>query len=188
MKYFYGDIIKEKLGTDCIICITTNGFIKKNGCAVMGRGIARQIFKFMRPQLNLMYEMGKLLKEVGNIVFPLCDYKGTNILTFPVKPKHAACLESNSSEIVPHLRHKFKSGDFVPGWACAADLDIIKKSAEELKEYLIQHNYKHPVYLPKPGCGAGDRSYSDVKKIIEPILGDLPNLYICDFEKGENDD
>ena len=43
MNYFYGDVIKDKLGKEnCVICITTNGYVKKtDGRAVMGRGIAK---------------------------------------------------------------------------------------------------------------------------------------------------
>lgn len=41
MKEVYGDIWEyHKQGY--WIVITTNGFVKKNGCAVMGRGVAKQ--------------------------------------------------------------------------------------------------------------------------------------------------
>jgi len=61
------------------IVITTNGTVKKNGEAVMGRGIALQC-KTKFPEFPLV--LGKELEYIGNevIYFPGCD-----LITFPVK-------------------------------------------------------------------------------------------------------
>lgn len=60
------------------ICITTNGFVKKNGEAVMGRGCAYEC-KLIYPQIPLV--LGNLITEFGNEVFII----GERLLTFPVK-------------------------------------------------------------------------------------------------------
>ena len=63
-----------------VICIPTNGFIKGNGKAVMGRGVARQALERI-PGLD--YLLGLHLKETGNHVIQLQD----SLWTFPVKHK-----------------------------------------------------------------------------------------------------
>lgn len=63
-------------------CITTNGFIKTNGEAVMGRGIAAQA-KTKFPELPRI--LGKHIKEYGNIP-GLLNFTGQfSIWSFPVK-------------------------------------------------------------------------------------------------------
>jgi len=66
-----------------------------------------------------------------------------NIITFPVKHK----------------------------WNEKADLELIKKSAEELVE-IANTLSMAKVYLPRPGCGYGYLAWEIVKKELEPILDD----------------
>jgi hypothetical protein len=61
------------------ICVTTNGFVKKNGEAVMGRGIALQA-KIRFPDLPM--ELGRLIKSEGNRVLYFTKYR---LITLPVK-------------------------------------------------------------------------------------------------------
>lgn len=63
------------------ICITTNGSIRKDGCAVMGRGVALQAAQKL-PELQ--YKLGQFLLEWGNHVFTFPEWR---IVTFPVKHK-----------------------------------------------------------------------------------------------------
>jgi hypothetical protein len=58
--------------------ITTNGVVDRNGCAVMGKGIALQA-KQRYP--NLPQQLGELLLENGNHVY----YLDNNIISFPTK-------------------------------------------------------------------------------------------------------
>jgi hypothetical protein len=58
--------------------ITTNGFVKRNGCAVMGRGCAREAAQ-RYPGID--QTLGSLLREHGNQVLIL----GARIVSFPVK-------------------------------------------------------------------------------------------------------
>lgn len=61
------------------ICITTNGFVKKNGECVMGRGCAKEAAE-RYPELPKL--LGQQIKKLGNqlILFP-----EMRIITFPVK-------------------------------------------------------------------------------------------------------
>lgn len=63
---------------DTVICITTNGFVKKNGEAVMGRGCAREAcVKYP----GLSKRLGAHLLLRGNVPVWLT----TGLVTFPVK-------------------------------------------------------------------------------------------------------
>lgn len=59
--------------------ITTNGFVKKDGNCVMGRGCAKEASD-KYPELS--YELGRQIKAFGNRVFGFPRY---NIITMPVK-------------------------------------------------------------------------------------------------------
>lgn len=61
------------------IVVTTNGTVKNNGACVMGRGIALQAAQKFPA---LPFELGKFLKDYGNILLMFGDKK---LLTFPVK-------------------------------------------------------------------------------------------------------
>ncbi|KKM62642.1 hypothetical protein LCGC14_1519630 [marine sediment metagenome] len=62
----------------CWIAITTNGNVKANGHAVMGRGVALEA---ARRFPTTPYIVGKYLKELGNIPIRL----GDKMYTFPTK-------------------------------------------------------------------------------------------------------
>lgn len=64
------------------ICITTNGFTKKDGRAVMGAGVAKSIRDYFK---NIDMVLGETIKHKGNHVYKLIDYKNTDLLAFPVK-------------------------------------------------------------------------------------------------------
>lgn len=63
----------------CYRVITTNGNIKKNGKAVMGKGIALQAVK-RYPELPI--KLAEHIKNRGNVVKIFNEYK---IITFPTK-------------------------------------------------------------------------------------------------------
>lgn len=66
-------------------CITTNGFVKVNGAAVMGRGCAKQA---MERYPGIEFTLGELLERQGNHVFLLGGNKpGEYLFSFPVKHK-----------------------------------------------------------------------------------------------------
>lgn len=65
-----------------VVCITTNGYVSKNGRAVMGRGCALEA-KQMFPGID--WELGRLIKLNGNHVQPLIVGQVPVIYAFPVK-------------------------------------------------------------------------------------------------------
>lgn len=124
-----------------VICTTTNGEIKKDGKAVMGRGNA----KFVRdtfPGVDTL--LGKCLQKYGNRVVPLgkqqFNGKEFTLLTFPTKN----------------------------AWRDKSDLALIQKSAKEIKQ-LADHYQFQTIYLPIPGCSNGQLNWSDVKEVLTDL-------------------
>lgn len=76
------------------------------------------------------------------------------------------------------MRSRFNPGDWVPGWACVADEVIIKRSAEELVSFAGTYGWSQ-VILPRPGCGAGELSWEQVKPILTQVLDD--RFYVITF-------
>lgn len=167
------------------ICITTNGFVKRNGYAVMGRGCARAAAE-KEPQLAVI--LGHLIKTNGaHKVHRLYEFAhpGSNnnftfdLLAFPVKPAGIYLGPALIKEfpdyperfIVKHMRNKFCAGDTVPGWACKAELSIISHSASQLADLANEYGWD-VVVLPRPGCGAGELKWSQVKPVLEQHLDD----------------
>lgn len=157
----YGDIWKNLKDYDAVV-ITTNGFVKKNGEAVMGRGIALAA-KTKYPRLAT--DLGSMLNKHGNFVFGF-RYKENPfwIITMPVKPE-------------------FGPGG-IPGWKARADIDLIRESAKQIvglpPYYGLFHNINDSdsegkldrIIMPRPGCGNGGLKWETVKPVIEPILDD----------------
>lgn len=69
---------------DCgpVIVITTNGYVRKDGGLVMGRGCALEA---MRRFPAIVYHLGHEIKTHGNHVHYLYKYNGYEIFSFPVK-------------------------------------------------------------------------------------------------------
>ena len=120
--------------------ITTNGVVRRDGACVMGRGCAREA-ALRYPSLPKL--LGARLRQKGNHVHFFSDLElnaREGLFTFPVK------------------HH----------WQEPADLDLIRRSAEEFGRQLLGSG----VYvLPRPGCGNGQRTWEEVR----PLLAELPN-------------
>lgn len=145
------------------LCITTNGFVKANGAAVMGAGIAKQI-RTVIPGIDKI--LGQKIVREGNNVHALLKYNDVWVVSYPVKPITATSDGKN------FVKHKyFPVGATVPGWACKATEALIIKSAHQLVKLANQHGWK-TVLLPRPGCGAGELQWKAIKPILEKILDD----------------
>lgn len=124
-------------------CITTNGALRRNGNAIMGKGIAFQAReKYKARNYNLETVLGKMIRSYGNHVF----YLGNNLFSFPTKHhwrenSDIKLIERSSHEIINLLK----------------DLD-----SSEWKRIL----------LTRPGCGNGGLEWNDVKSVIQNILDD----------------
>ena len=156
MKYAVGNIM-QMIDKVSAIVITTNGFTKSNGEAVMGRGIAEQ-FKNMCPELPRI--LGSKLIQHGNNVHFLKQMGKTRIYSFPVKAEGMK-LERPEQKglIVSHARYKFNVGMYVPGFALKADVAIIERSLKQLAQVHVQDGLSS-VIIPIVGCGAGELSFN----------------------------
>lgn len=139
-----GDLFSQ----DCdALCITTNGQIKKDGCAVMGRGVALHATKIW-DDIDVI--LGLRLTSWGNHCHVLkSDLNPQNIqkrrliISFPVKDK----------------------------WQEMAKLNLIKKSCLELRKIADTLGFQK-ICLPRPGCGNGQRDWSEVKPILQKYFND----------------
>jgi len=165
MKIARGDMWSQINKADAI-CITTNGYVRKDGAAVMGRGCAKQATERF---FGIEYKLGSAITKFGNRGIILTGIGKTNIVSFPVKKEYMIC--SDKKQIVYHMRKKFSLGDKIPGWALIADLALIEKSAHMLVEATTRRGWQS-VSLPQPGCGAGELSWTEVKPILDSILDD----------------
>lgn len=137
-----------------IVCVTTNGFTKKDGSAVMGRGNALAMAQLI-PDLPKL--LGQFIRKYGNRVGFIYQ---RSIIAFPVKP-----VTGNIHNALPHIVKKFKETDTIPGFWCKADPQIIEISMNQLNNLIKKFNLKE-VYLPIPGVNNGQLKFED----IEPIL------------------
>jgi hypothetical protein len=165
---FYPHTYRPTLKQVDAICITSNGFVRRDGACVMGRGVAQQAAELF-PKLPKA--LGTKINTAGNNVHyftfnnALFNYY---VVSFPVKPQKDAFSGSN---VVAHMQHQFKIGGTVPGWACKAQLSIVKRSCKQLVALVDEKGWK-TVVLPHAGCGAGELLWSDVRPEIEKILDD----------------
>lgn len=99
--------MKEDIGNlwtypaDAIV-ITTNGFVKNNGYAVMGRGCAREA---VQKEPHLPYWLGQAISQDGNFPFYFPTLK---MWTMPVKhnwwePADINLIESSAIDLVRQM-------------------------------------------------------------------------------------
>lgn len=157
------------------LCITTNGFVKNNGNAVMGRGCAKMAAARW-PELPA--KLGEHIRTIGNTVGVLKvvehEGRGVSIINFPVKPsqKRFNSIEERNAGCVQHMVGRWGTGDLtIPGWAVKADINLIRESARELAHLTSMMNWQK-VILPRPGCGAGELDWADVLPVLQDILDD----------------
>ena len=166
-----GDLFKFEADA---CCITTNGFVTSNGNAVMGRGCAKTASD-RDPEIKKL--LGSFLRKGGNCTRVIKKYPTRTLVAFPVKPETLNYF-THKHEVVSHAQNKYKLGDVVPGFHAVADLAIIEKSAIQLVSLANALNWKK-VVLPRPGCGAGELNWSQVKPILEEHLDD--RFYVITF-------
>jgi hypothetical protein len=128
------------------VCITTNGNLKSDGTAVMGKGIA----------LEAAHRIPNLPKMLGQRISSYIDMpsKGNRLNPFP--DIHLCCFPTKWN------------------WWEKSDLCLIAVSASELVEYVEEAHIqiKTPIYLPRPGCANGGLDWENVKPVLEHYLDD----------------
>jgi len=157
--------IFDAIGKVDIACITTNGFINKRGECVMGKGCAKQASD---RYPGMAQRLADKIRSGGNIPYQIGASGGTLIYSFPVKPISGIFDGGNS---VSYMRNNYSVGDTVPGWACKADLKLIRNSALHLAEIVNESNVKK-IAIPMPGCGAGELGWDDVSDVVSDIFDD----------------
>jgi len=120
--------------------ITTNGYINKNGLAVMGRGCAKEAVT-MYP--GIQEKLAFYLSIYGNHVFYLSQLGEKGIITFPVK----------------HLWNEKADLEL-----------IRRSADELIRSVIPYFKIKDTIYLARPGVGNGRLNWDDVKPIISNIL------------------
>jgi len=75
-------------------------------------------------------------------------------------------MVTKAGNIVHYLGHAIYSFPVKHNWHEKADLDLIKQSAQQLKQIADANPTLHFI-LPRPGCGNGQRQWEDVKPVIE---------------------
>ena len=75
------DIFELPKGLKEAMTVTTNGMIKKDGTAVMGRGIAKSV----NDRYGVSLKLAEHIKKHGNTPCDLGIYNGYHILSFPTK-------------------------------------------------------------------------------------------------------
>ncbi len=149
MKEFKGNIWEFPAD---VLLIHTNGFVKNNGCAVMGAGIAKQA-KDKYPGLDK--HLGAKLTEFGSKIHRLLRNGDCEIWSFPTKD---FWYNPSSLEIIRASAHNLAS--------------IIHQ--EQMENYIFA--------MTRPGCGNGKLNWEDVKPILEEEFAGLDNIYIVDTE------
>lgn len=156
-------------GVDAI-CITTNGMWLTDGRAAMGGGCAGVCAKRW-PETA--WRLGKCLKNfLTNVPFVI------------------GALDENGEYLEPTLKmikeKKFKTLIFsyptIDDLMTGAKIDLIKKSAQELKALVDRFELKG-VVVPRPGVGIGGLSWGDVKTVIEPYMDDRFTVVSFDHEE-----
>lgn len=163
--HFLNDL-KEDRDTTALV-ITTNGFVKNNGSAMMGCGCAAEA---KRRYPGIEYDLGKSITENGNVTSIISNEPV--IVAFPVKPESLWIDEDKDFlEILPQYRGQFSRREKVSGWMLKASLSLITKSAIQLVSLADENGWKR-IVVPRPGCGAGGLKWEYVCSLISPILDD----------------
>ncbi len=148
-----------------VVCTTTNGFVKKDGSAVMGRGNA---FAMAQAVPELPKLLGNFIKKYGNRVGFIYQ---RSIIAFPVKP-----VSGNYNQLLDHIKKRHKETDInIPGFWCKADPEIIKTSMIQLNN-LVEKFQLTELFLPIPGVNNGQLKIEEVLPILERRH---PSIKIC---------
>ena len=154
MKVVYGDIWEYPAG---YICLTTNGDVRKDGAAVMGRGVALQA-KERFPGIE--FAVGEEIRRCGNVLM---------VLDF---------IDWRSSTREEHNPRLFVIFPVKHHWREPADLGLIHESAMSLAELAEEHPDKTFI-LGRPGCGNGGLTWDEVRPVLEGV-GLPDNVHIID--------
>lgn len=203
MKEVFGNLWEYQADA---LCITTNGYTKNNGEAVMGRGCAKESTELF-PTISLY--LGQKLKRDGNHVAFIAAEALWRMRKECGAGFHAGYIRNNPvCGLPPHAddRHvdrysgnpwfddepsQFDSSRYRPivffpvkhHWREQADIELIKRSCGELMELTERQGWE-TVVLPRPGSGNGRLSWEYVKSNIEDLLDD--RIHVITFPEEDD--
>lgn len=162
MKIVYGDLFSYSEGN--ILGVPTNGYLTDKGLGVMGAGVALEVKKRWSEAPKWL---GLLLSREGNHVGWIMTYP-QKILALPVKPSSLLYNdERDLINVLPFVRKNYKKGQVIPGYHCFADITLIERTLQELKQFIISNDISKNLFMPMLGCGKGGLIYDEVFPIIK---------------------
>lgn len=186
MIYTKGDLFNpESYGFDSVdaICITTNGVVKPNGDAVMGKGLAEQAAKRWP---SMPKTLGAKIQFNGHCVLVIGPKFSFDvpyaIVSFPTKTTSEQC-DAKQNNIIESAKNLYKPGDWVPGYHCKSRLDFIRTSCQWLKELTKEEKWER-VAIPIPGIGNGELLRDEVLAMLSVQFGDDDRFILV--ERAEN--
>lgn len=127
--------------------ITTNGSVRRDGCAVMGRGCALQAARRWPHLSGLLGSSITIMRQRG-VLMP------TFINNLEGHPEVLVCLPVKYA------------------WPERADLKLILRGLRDLVEVADRRGWQR-VVMPRPGCGNGKLDWErQVRPNIAPLLND----------------
>ncbi len=137
-------------------CITTNGALRANGNAIMGKGIALQA-KQRYPKLE--FTLGRLIQKYGNYVF----YLGYGLISFPTK-------------------HDWRDHKSDIGLIKRSAMELVSLFKGDVP---IKSNANRRILLTRPGCGSGNLNWADIRPILQTILNSNEFVVINQYDDRE---
>lgn len=149
------------------ICLTTNGSIKMNGSAVLGRGVA---LRAKRLWYGIEYLLGRLIKRQGNVVQVLTRETDTGL-------KYLRLPRQNGEFLLCPVPWHIVAFPVKEKWPEKADLELIGTSAKALRLLIKERSWKR-VLLPRPGCGNGQLSWTKVRPVLKRHFAENKHLVV----------
>lgn len=122
---------------DAIFLMVT-GSIKKNGAAVLGRGLIKH---YAKPDGMLAYKLAQALRQHGRTIglfsrihrtvgrMRARHSQSTPLVMFPTRPEDK--IVEHQNEVVAFYRDRFKVGSVAPSWALRATPDQVMQSLDD---------------------------------------------------------
>ena len=175
MQEITGDLFAHNEAGPDAICITTNGYVLAQGTNTMGAGCAGEA-KHRWPGIQLI--VGELVRNKGNHVHRL-TYRASKLpprielswMRFESWPH-----KMFPSHTVPYHIFSFPTKHH---WADPADLKLIEKSCQQLRQHVDETGFSS-VVIPRPGCGLGQLNWNEVRPICDRWLDD--RFFIITFK------
>lgn len=155
MRTVKGNIWKLSGAFDWVVIPTSIGW-RRDGTAVLGRGLAKQAADRW-PDLPIDYGEQCMLRGAAT---PVLAHRPRglnprNLLLFPVKPLNAAA---------PQL-----------SWQAPVSLELIQRSLKQLRAMIFELSGGN-IYLPDVGCGNGQLPTAVVRPYIEEAFKDIERV------------